>query len=55
MSLALFVSSYLYLYLYHLQSGRSSLAKNGGAYFLAVSGSIRDPMAAPGPYETQEC
>ena len=33
-----------------LQSGASSRAKHGGAYFSAVYGSIEDPMAAPGPY-----
>ena len=38
-----------------IQSGRSSLAKHGGAYFSAVNGSIKDPIAAPGPYENQEC
>ena len=37
-----------------LQSGASSLAKQGGAYFSAVCGSIQDPIAAPGPYENQE-
>ena len=39
-----------------LQSGASSQAKHGGAYFLAVYGSIKDPMAAtgPGPNETLE-
>ena len=37
-----------------LQSGRSSLAKHGGAYFSAVCGSKQDPIAAPGPYENQE-
>ena len=37
-----------------LQSGASSLAKHGGAYFSAVCGSIQDPIAAPGPYENQE-
>ena len=35
-------------------SGRSSRAKNGGAYFSAVYASIKDPMAPPGPYETLE-
>ena len=30
-----------------LQSGASSQAKNGGAYFSAVSGSIKDPIAVP--------
>ena len=34
-----------------VQSGASSRAKHGGAYFSAVYGSIEDPMAAPGPYE----
>ena len=39
-----------------LQSGASSQAKLRGAYFLAVYGSIKDPMAAtgPGPNETLE-
>ena len=37
-----------------VQSGASSLAKHGGAYFSAVYGSIQDPIAAPGPYENQE-
>ena len=35
----------------YLQSGASSQAKHGGAYFSAVYGSIEDPLAAPGPYE----
>ena len=39
----------------YIQSGASSLAKHGAAYFLAVYGSIKDPIAAPGPYEPQEC
>ena len=34
-----------------VQSGASSRAKHGGAYFSAVYGSIEDPMAAPGPCE----
>ena len=38
----------------YIQSGASSLAKHGGAYFSAVCGSIQDPIAAPGPYENQE-
>ena len=29
---------------WHLQSGASSQAKHGGAYFLAIYGSIEDPM-----------
>ena len=36
-----------------VQSGASSPAKHGDAYFSAVYGSIQDPIAAPGPYETQ--
>ena len=36
---------------YNVQSGASGLAKNGGAYFSAVYGSVKDPIAAPGPYE----
>ena len=39
---------------YNVQSGASGLAKNGGAYFSAVYGSIKDLMAAPGLYETLE-
>ena len=38
----------------HIQSGASSPAKHGDAYFLAIYGSIQDPIAAPGPYENQE-
>ena len=38
-----------------VQSGRSSLAKHGGAYFSAVYGFIKDPIAAPGSYGNQEC
>ena len=38
--------------MYTVQSGASSQAKQGGAYFLAVFGSNKDPIAAPGPYET---
>ena len=37
-----------------LQSGASSQAKHGGAYFSAVYGSIEDPLAAPGQYENLE-
>ena len=37
-----------------LQSGASSLAKHGGAYFSAVCRSIQDPITALGPYENQE-
>ena len=37
-----------------LQSGASSPAKHGDAYFSAVYGSIHDPIAALGPYENQE-
>ena len=34
-----------------LQSGASSRAKIGGAYFSDVTGSIQDPIAVPGPCE----
>ena len=34
-----------------LQSGASSRAKTGGAYFSDVTGSIQDPIAVPGPCE----
>ena len=37
-----------------VQSGASSLAKHGGAYFSAVCRSIQDPITALGPYENQE-
>ena len=38
-----------------LQSGASSRAKHGGAYFSAVRGSMKDPIAVPGRDEVQEC
>ena len=38
-----------------VQSGRSGLAKHGGAYFSAVYGFMKDPIDAPGLYENQEC
>ena len=38
-----------------LQSGEFSHAKHGGAYFSAVYGSIKDPIAAPRKYKPQEC
>ena len=34
-----------------IQSGASSQAKHGGAYFSAVSGSIKDLIAVPGWHE----
>ena len=37
-----------------IQSGASSRAKIGGAYFSDVSGSIQDPIAVPGPCEVTE-
>ena len=37
----------------YIQSGASSLAKHGGAYFSAVYGSIQDPIAAPGLFDIQ--
>ena len=36
-----------------VQSGASSLAKHGGAYFSAVYGFIQDPIAAPGLFDIQ--
>ena len=41
--------------LMYIQSGESSPAKHGDAYFSAVCGFMKDPIAAPGPYENQEC
>ena len=38
-----------------VQSGASSCAKHGGAYFSAVYGSIKDMMAALGPYDHLKC
>ena len=38
-----------------IQSGASSCAKHGGAYFSAVRGSVKDPIAVPGRDEVQEC
>ena len=38
-----------------LQSGASSRAKKGGAYFSDVTGSIQDLIAVPGPCEVTEC
>ena len=43
------------LLLLFLLSGASSLAKHGGAYFSAVFVFMKDPIAAPGPFEIQEC
>ena len=37
-----------------LQSGASSRAKNGGAYFSVVTGSIHNPIAVPEPCEATE-
>ena len=34
-----------------IQSGASSLAKHRGAYFSAIRGSIKDPIAVPGGHE----
>ena len=39
--------------MFGIQSGASSLAKHGGAYFSAVYGSIQDPIAAPGLFDIQ--
>ena len=49
------IAKCIYLKLQNVQSGRSSLAKHGGAYFSAVYGFMKDLIAAPGPYENQEC
>ena len=38
----------------NLQSGASGQAKNGGAYFSDVPGSIQDPIAVPGSCEELE-
>ena len=38
----------------YVLSGTSCPAKHGYAYFSAVYGPIKDPIAAPGPYENQE-
>ena len=38
-----------------IQSGASSRAKHGGAYFSAVRGSMKDPIAVSGRDEVQEC
>ena len=38
-----------------LQSGASSRAKIGGAYFSDVTGSIQYPIAVLGPCEVTEC
>ena len=40
---------------HRIQSGASSQAKIGGAYFSGVTGSIQDPIAIPGPCEVTEC
>ena len=37
-----------------VQSGASSRAKIGGAYFLDVTESIQDPIAVPGPCEVTQ-
>ena len=39
---------------WQLQSGASSQAKIGGAYFSDVTGSIQDPIAVPGPCEVTQ-
>ena len=42
------------LILKNIQSGASSRAKIGGAYFSDITVSIQDPIAVPGPYEVTE-
>ena len=44
----------LTLSVYTVQSGASSRAKNGGAYFSVVTGSIHNPIAVPEPCEVTE-
>ena len=39
------------IFMWLLQSGASSQAKHGGAFFSAVKGSIEDPIAVPGRHE----
>ena len=41
----------MHIFIVMLQSGASSRAKIGGAYFSDVTGSIQDPIAVPGPCE----
>ena len=36
-----------------IQSGRSGLAKHGGANFLAVYGFVKDPISAPDRLRTK--
>ena len=38
-------------FLEKIQSGALCCAKHGGAYFSAVRGSIKDPIAVPGGHE----
>ena len=45
------VKNWVFFLKMQLQSGASSRAKHGGAYFSAVSGSIKDPIAVPGWHE----
>ena len=45
----------LTLSVYTVQSGASSRAKNGDAYFSDVTGSIQDLIAVPGLCEVTEC
>ena len=49
------VCLYKHIYIAQLQSRLSSPAKHGDAYFSAVFGFMKDPIAAPGPFEIQEC
>ena len=51
---ARFMRNLLWLGQQVLQSGASSQAKIGGAYFSGVTGSIQDPIAVPGPCEVTE-
>ena len=53
-SFSWFILNFFQKKIYYVQSGASSLAKHGGAYFSTNYGSMQDPIAAPGPYENQE-
>ena len=53
--LLLFLNIFLFSIAFSIQSGRSSPARHGDAYFLDIYGFMEDPIAATGPYENQEC
>ena len=43
--------AYIIYNMFYIQSRRSGPAKHGDAYFSAVYGFMKDPIAAPGLYE----